>query len=46
VGDLDAKEVYNPAPFVQALGIYITLLSGLATIAGFGLSIAQAAAMK
>jgi hypothetical protein len=46
MGDIDAKEVYNPAPFVQALVIYITLLSGLATIAGFGLSIAQAAAMK
>lgn len=32
---------YTPSPFVQACNIYVGLVSGLATIAGLGLSIAE-----
>lgn len=35
-----AENSYAPTPFVQAMSIYVGLFSGIATIAGFGLSIA------
>jgi hypothetical protein len=39
---MKAKETYTPSIPMQATNFYITVFSGVATIVGLGLSLAQA----
>jgi hypothetical protein len=41
-GSMKAKETYTPSIPMQATNFYITVFSGVATIVGLGLSLAQA----